>query len=319
VTRDDIVVIAQIAGAVAVFLSIGIAFAEVLKSHYARQPAGTPPQPSWIRRWVAHFGLASLAAAVICIATAIVVYRFGPVHSIKKNGEQQTTTSPSTPPTPTQSSGTETSEQHVTAVVVNRQGILFATVPAGETTLGCDRGALCGSADPSPHKFKTSSFLMMTTEVTNAEYAACVEQGECPAPQDSPNVALRDNRPVVLVDADEAARFCHSVRGRLPSPDEWEYAARFSAAAGEDLDAMAVYRSNSDGHVATVGSKQPNKIGLFDMLGDVAEWCVDGNNVFACDGSFKSPADEVVPYRRQPSGRGRVDVDIGFRCVIEQP
>ncbi len=66
-------------------------------------------------------------------------------------------------------------------------------------------------------------------------------------------------------------------RYRLPTEAEWEYAARAGAsgAAPDDLDAVAWHRDNSDFRPQPVATKQPNAFGLYDMLGNVAEWTIE--------------------------------------------
>ena len=69
---------------------------------------------------------------------------------------------------------------------------------------------------------------------------------------------------------------------RLPTETEWEYACRggkyskgFKYSGSDDIDKVAWYDGNSDGKTHPVGQKQPNELGLYDMSGNVYEWCYD--------------------------------------------
>jgi len=87
-------------------------------------------------------------------------------------------------------------------------------------------------------------------------------------------------------------------RYRLPTEAEWEYACRAGGSAGrlskERLDEVAWYEDNSDSWTHEVGKKAPNAWGLYDMLGNVAEWVTraDGSEVVA-GGSFEDKAEDV--------------------------
>jgi formylglycine-generating enzyme required for sulfatase activity/predicted small secreted protein len=91
---------------------------------------------------------------------------------------------------------------------------------------------------------------------------------------------------------------------RLPTEAQWEYAARggvpgtappwtYTYAGSDTADDVAVYNGNSGGQTAAVKSKQPNSLGLYDMSGNVFEWCQDvhsGTNRVARDGGWSSAA-----------------------------
>lgn len=93
---------------------------------------------------------------------------------------------------------------------------------------------------------------------------------------------------------------------RLPSEVEWEYACRaktWEAAPFKDkslLDRFAWFAENSKDKTQPVAKKQPNSWGIYDMLGNVAEWCTgsDGNPVVR-GGSFKDSAEKVHPSARE--------------------
>jgi formylglycine-generating enzyme required for sulfatase activity len=104
------------------------------------------------------------------------------------------------------------------------------------------------------------------------------------------------DHPVIHVSWNDAVAFCKWLSGktgttiRLPTEAEWEYAARggrksrhYKYAGSNDVDAVAWYRNNSGKKTHLVGQKQPNELGLYDMSGNVCEWCMDwyGKNFYS--------------------------------------
>ncbi len=96
-----------------------------------------------------------------------------------------------------------------------------------------------------------------------------------------------ENTPVVFVSWFGADAYCKYTDGRLPSEAEWEYAAKgghlpfpqnmkhYLYAGSNNPDETAWYRNNSGNHPHNAGAKKPCRAGMFDMSGNVSEWCSD--------------------------------------------
>ena len=200
-------------------------------------------------------------------------------------------------------------------------------------------GSNSGSDEKPIHTVTVSSFYMDKTEVTQAEYRKVM--GKNPS-----NFSGCDDCPVEKVSWHDANAYAQKVGKRLPTEAEWEYAARggnkskgYTYSGGNNLDAVGWSNDNSGGKTHPVAQKQPNELGLYDMSGNVWEWCSDwydkgyysrspqndpqgpnsGSSRVLRGGSwyFYDDSDCRVAYRNGYPPDGRYNGN-GFRLVLSQ-
>ncbi len=229
--------------------------------------------------------------------------------------------------------------------------VVMKWIPAGEFQMGSSRLTdLDRTGDEIPHRVKLSGFWLMETEVTQEIYWA-VMRGK-------PSKFSDPKNPVESVNHVEATDFCktinsilgqsHNLTGfefRLPTEAEWEYACRAGTTTAvyvnyrdrkAELDEIAWWKGNSGNaprHVKALG-KLPNAWGLYDMIGNVWEWCSDGyadySGQFETDpkgsdtaphrvnrgGSWRSEGSEVRSANRNSDSPGWRNDDLGFRAAL---
>jgi len=239
------------------------------------------------------------------------------------------------------------------AGIVTPGGVEMVRIPAGEFLMGSDAGA----PDERPvRRVRVEAFYMDRTEVTQAAFRKVM--GANPARHKGPDL------PVEQLSWSYAVRYCNArslLEGltpcydlaagtcdrtadgyRLPTEAEWEYACRAGATGpwgfGADqrrLPAHAWYAGNAARTTHPVGRKRPNRWGLCDMHGNVAEWCDDAYAPYGGSaptppervlrgGSFRSPAARCRSAARDSEPPGLADVCFGydaygFRCVRRAP
>lgn len=137
------------------------------------------------------------------------------------------------------------------------------------------------------------------------------------------------DNPVERVSWDDAVGFCDKLAQltglpvRLPSEEEWEYAAKggqnFEYAGSNDIGEVAWYEGNSEGRTHPVGQKKANKYGLYDMSGNVFEWTSteEGSDRVLRGGSwFDDSADARVAGRNASDPCNR-SARFGFRLAVD--
>jgi formylglycine-generating enzyme required for sulfatase activity len=200
-----------------------------------------------------------------------------------------------------------------------------------------------GNDDAQPvHSVTLDDFRIGTYEVTYAQYDAFARAHDVPLPKDDGHG--RGERAVAYVTWDQAQQFCEWYGYRLPTEQEWEYAARSRGKAVKfpgtnDKDSLRYYARMDDYSSPwsyTVGSKKPNALGLYDMAGNVYEWIGAYYPIFERflengewydlenrgmrvirGGSFQSGAGPMHTFWRVATVREEQVNDLGFRCVEE--
>lgn len=176
-----------------------------------------------------------------------------------------------TPSTLSSASSDNTNEKSTPPSIPQIEMVL---IPAGTFMMGQKPSDSYSNRYPQ-HPVTVPSFYISKYEITQEQYRAVMGM--------NPSFFKGDNLPVASVSWNDAVDFCRKLSQmtgkeyRLPTEAEWEYACRAGTTGDSagDVDAMGWYIENSGERIHPVGEKQPNAYGLYDMYGNVQEWCLD--------------------------------------------
>jgi formylglycine-generating enzyme required for sulfatase activity len=238
--------------------------------------------------------------------------------------------------------------QEVTVELTNSIGMTLVLIPKGTFMMGSPESEEGRNEDEVQHEVTLSKdFFLGVTEVTQKQYQEVMGM--------NPSAFAGAQRPVDTVSWEDAVEFCERLSElpeekkagrvyRLPTEAEWEYACRAGSKTafsfGDDKSSLGDYAwisDNSDGKTQSVGEKKPNAWGLYDMHGNVWEWCSDwygehpgkavsdpegpekGSRRVHRGGSWRFVAAYCRSARRgwrDPSGRS---ISFGFRVALSSP
>ena len=196
---------------------------------------------------------------------------------------------------PTRAATPSTAPLRDRTFTINGVSFRMIAVEGGTFTMGAtvDQGSDAGDYEKPAHTVTLNSYRIGETEVTQALWRAVMGS--------NPSYFEGDNQPAENVSWDDCQAFIDKLNAatgeqfRLPTEAEWEYAARGGNksrrtiyAGGKKIKSVAWIDDNSDGKTHRVAKKTPNELGLYDMSGNVWEWCQD---LFDEEYYTKSPSD----------------------------
>ena len=179
--------------------------------------------------------------------------------------------------------GNDTSEADIETINVNGVKFQMVKIQGGTFQMGAtsEQGSDAYDLEKPVHSVTLSDYYIGQTEVTQELWQAVMSS--------NPSYFTGDNqRPVESVSWDDCQEFIEKLNRltgknfRLPTEAEWEYAARggnksrgYKYSGNNNPDAVAWYDANSGNKTHPVAQKQSNELGLYDMSGNVYEWCQD--------------------------------------------
>lgn len=262
----------------------------------------------------------SLIVIFTCVVTIQTFAQCGadgtqPCPTKKKTTPQKETTKPavSNPPTPIKKAETSVSKPRPQTKILSRAPVIeMVKIPAGSFMMGSPTSERFRSSSEIQHRVTISrDFYIGKYEITQRQWKAVM--GNNPS-------FFKDcsDCPVEFVGWDEAQDFIRQLNSlqrdhkyRLPTEAEWEYAAR-AGTTGDfygSLDSIAWSSSSSANKTHPVGQKSPNAFGLYDMSGNVWEWCQDWYGAYPSSAQTDPTGAASGSYRVYRGGSWRSNAD----------
>ena len=248
----------------------------------------------------------NLLIALLMALLPIIAFAQFPGEQVRRPVKKQQTTS--TTPEKKRQTPKKDSEQKPSKpsseVIIQRLINNMVRVEGGTFTMGAtsEQGSDAFDNEKPAHQVTLSSFSIGKYEVTQEEWQAVMGG--------NPSYSKGSKRPVESVSWNDCQEFIRKLntmtgkRFRLPTEAEWEYAARggnksigYKYAGSDNLDRVAWYDKNSGSKTHDVGQKSPNELGVYDMSGNVWEWCADWYGSYSSNSQTNPSGPSSGSYR----------------------
>jgi formylglycine-generating enzyme required for sulfatase activity len=195
-------------------------------------------------------------------------------------------------------------------------GFEMVFVKGGTFTMGCTsmQDSDCYDNEKPTRRVTLSDYYIGKYEVTQKQWRAVM--GASTSLSNPSYFKNCDDCPVERVSWNDIQQFIKKLnqltgkKYRLPTEAEWEYAARgsnqskgYKYAGSNTIDEVAWYDGNSGGKTQAVGRKKPNELGLYDMSGNVWEWCNDWYGNYTSNNETNPQGPSSGSYRVLRGGR----------------
>jgi len=219
-------------------------------------------------------------------------------------------------------------DQSTRMFTVNGVSFKMIRVDGGTFTMGAtsEQGSDAADDEKPAHQVTLSSYYIGETEVTQELWQAVMGS--------NPSHFSGSQKPVEYVNLYDCQAFISRLnsltgqRFRLPTEAEWEFAARggnesrgYKYSGSNTLNNVAWYGTNSEDQTHNVATKSPNELGLYDMSGNVLEWCNDAYFGFGADivcrgGSWENSARYCRVSSRDYHSEDVNHNDLGLRLAL---